>query len=489
MQMRGRVSLIRFVALLFAMTLLNLVPAGTAQGHPMSSVWGPEVSLGAAGDGHWSTAALSSARQEMSVATVGSRILFAGGVTGSCFRPSACGTSNAVDLYDASTNQWSVATLSSRRIRMAAVTVGDKAVFAGGLPTYQGGASAAVDIYDGPTGSWSTATLSGPRYPITAATVGSKALYTGVRAFSGEDVRIRPDFDIYDAATGQWSTAPLATVRSSPVLVTVGSQVLFVDRDAVDIYDDATGQWSTGTLSAARFGYAVARVGTRVLFAGGYTCATTAPTSCDDQTPFATVDIYDASSGTWSTASLSEARSAAATATLGSRVFFAGGTVGALPSATVDVYDAATGQWSTASLSEPRWAIATATIGTRIIFAGGGFPRNNHSAVVDVYDTTTGQWSTDGLPSGGSIPRRLTLGSQILFAGGDTIDLYDGMTGQWSAARLSEPRNGYAVGVAGTRALFAGGEGCTRRLPSTNSCADVGSLTTVDIYDSATSEQ
>ena len=489
MRTRDCVSLTWLAALLSAAILLALVPADASNAQTTSGSWGPEVSLVAARDGHWSTATLSSARQEISVATIGSTLIFAGGVTSSCFRPTACGTSRAVDLYDAATNQWSAAALSSPRMRMATVTVGDKAVFAGGRPTYQGGASAAVDIYDRATGAWSAATLSGPRYPITAATVGSKALFTGGRTVTGETVQIRPDVDIYDAATGQWSIAPLATVRSSPTVVTAGSQVLFVDADAVDIYDDAIGQWSVGSLSAARSGYAIARVGTQVLFAGGYTCVRPTSSSCDDRRPFTTVDVYDLATGQWSTASLSEARSDIAVATLGSQVFFAGGAAGNVPSATVDVYDGATGRWSTASLSEPRWSITAATLGDQVFFAGGRFPINSSSATVDVYDAVTGQWSSAMLPGGSATPRWIRVGSQLLFDGGNAVNLFDGATGQWSATSLSEPRNQYAVGVAGTRVLFAGGEGCTRKRPDAGGCSAVGSLATVDVYDGAAPEQ
>jgi len=40
--------------------------------------------------------------------------------------------SYAVDIYDATTDTWSLQTLSSARAWLAAATVGDKAVFAGG---------------------------------------------------------------------------------------------------------------------------------------------------------------------------------------------------------------------------------------------------------------------------------------------------------------------------------------------------------------------
>src|SRR5205823_1567599 len=144
--------------------------------------------------------------------------IFAGGHTADQF-----GGSNAVDVFDASTGQWSTAALSQGRRQLAATSVGNVALFAGGLASATVGRrtsnvpSDAVDLYDASSGRWSTATLSQPRYLSTAATAGHFALFAGgittdtrgQRSFNVASDRV----DIYDARTGLWSTTRLSQAR------------------------------------------------------------------------------------------------------------------------------------------------------------------------------------------------------------------------------------------------------------------------------------
>jgi hypothetical protein len=97
---------------------------------------------GAAPAGQWSSATLSEGRQVGAVATVGSKVLFAGGVN-------SIGPSAVVDVYDDATGQWTSASLSQRRLFMAVATVGNRSLFAGGMD--YGTGSNAVDIYTAAT--------------------------------------------------------------------------------------------------------------------------------------------------------------------------------------------------------------------------------------------------------------------------------------------------------------------------------------------------
>lgn len=75
-------------------------------------------------------ATLSKPRIQMAVATVGTKILFAGGHwTLDC---PDCWGSSRVDVYDTVTRRWTIAELSQGRFGIAAVTVGNKVFFAGG---------------------------------------------------------------------------------------------------------------------------------------------------------------------------------------------------------------------------------------------------------------------------------------------------------------------------------------------------------------------
>src|SRR5205823_4849028 len=71
-----------------------------------------------------------------------------------------------VDIYDTQTGTWSIALLSQPRSSLAAATVGTKILFAGGVNPYDATPSNVVDIFDTQTGIWSTAVLSQARWSL-----------------------------------------------------------------------------------------------------------------------------------------------------------------------------------------------------------------------------------------------------------------------------------------------------------------------------------
>jgi hypothetical protein len=83
----------------------------------------------------------------------------------------------AIPAY-AQTLVHTTATLSEGRGFIAATSVADKALFAGGRTTQSLSFSDVVDIYDADTGIWSTANLSEARSFIAATSVGDKALHS-----------------------------------------------------------------------------------------------------------------------------------------------------------------------------------------------------------------------------------------------------------------------------------------------------------------------
>ena len=91
-------------------------------------------------------------------------------------------SNSVVDLYNSTTGAWSTAVLSVARFGLAAASVGNEALFAGG---YAGSSpqsfavSNVVDLYSGITGLWSTAVLSVARYALTATSVGNVTLFAG----------------------------------------------------------------------------------------------------------------------------------------------------------------------------------------------------------------------------------------------------------------------------------------------------------------------
>ena len=122
-----------------------------------------------------------------------------------------------------------------------------------------------VDLYNSATGVWSTAQLSVPRCALAATSVGNVAIFAGGLTNSGALLRestrvwiVTSVCVIFTVLTVSLLTRPLAHLRATAAIF-----------DAVDLYNSATGAWSTAKLSVARFSFAATSVGKVALFAGG----------------------------------------------------------------------------------------------------------------------------------------------------------------------------------------------------------------------------
>ena len=369
------------------------------------------------------TARLSAARSDMAVATVGNYVLFAGGDLDS---DTNSFPSSAVDVYNAATGQWSMASLSQSPDGITAAVVGHIAVFAGGDAF--GPLTNAVEIFDADTGTWSTTTLPHAGADLTATTVGNLAIFVGGDSTTnGDQISIA---EIYNASNGQWSSTTLPQALGEISATTVGDLAMFaggedsngVASSVVDIYNASTSQWSTATLSQARSYIAATTIGKLAMFAGGQK---------SDGAPSSVVDIYDASTNRWSTAKLSKARSGAVAAATGDSAIFAGGTqrrIYALASKAVDIYNARTGQWSTGTLSRRRYYPEMTVVGSKVFI-------ENEVAVArnfDIYNTRTGRWFRAALSKPSFGMAVAAVGNTAIFAGGvkrdfndsDVVDLY-----------------------------------------------------------------
>lgn len=143
----------------------------------------------------------------------------------------------------------------------------------------------------------------------------------------------------------------------------------------VDIFDAATNSWTVTSLAGGeRSQLAATSIGTKfALFAGGHS-----------STYSAAVDIYNSATNQWTTAQLSVARYWLAATSLGSKAIFAGGYDGSNYYATIDIFDSNTGVWSVAQLSAAHGGLAGTRIGVFVMF-GGGYNGAVESAVVDVF--------------------------------------------------------------------------------------------------------
>jgi len=381
-----------------------------------------QVNIYNAATAQWSAARLSRARPDITALAVDDEALFAGGQPG-------IDTSSIVDIYNASTGAWSAGNLSVGRIDMAATTVGNLAIFAGGETAATNLASTvtnAVDFYDAIDGKWFTGSLSQARSGIAAASVGDLALFAGGQGDEKDGVtQYSSVVDIYNTKTGRWSTATLSQARTGIDALTVGNTVLFAGGSAatglstaVDIYNSTTGHWSTATLPSAQ-ALQPAVVGDRAFFFFG-----------------STVEIYDSTTGKWSSEPLSPSESAAlanpSESAVDSDIVLGGG---ATQNASIDtnaacIYDTSNGRAYTTTLSQARSAITAATVDSTALFAGGvvGDSGSGDSSAVDLF-TPADLAGTVSLPRGSSVPVSLTNNSTSALPAPDSVAVYASATG------------------------------------------------------------
>jgi hypothetical protein len=352
----------------------------------------------------------------LSAAVVGDKVIFVG---------------QAIDVFDTKNGHWSTVPYFSYYPGVIA-TVGNKVVITGSTTT--------AYVYDGSSGQLSSGiTLSevDRTYDVGAA-AGTKVVFAGGSAsMLGGTAGSSPiGADIYDVNTGVVINSQLSKGRTFVSGAGAGNKILIAGGQSsdslyvktVDIYDVSTGQWAVSYLSAPRIKMTAAAAGNKILFAGGLGNTDHGFDVSD------VVDIYDVSTGQWSVAHLSEARAVPTPVVVGNLVFFAGGVTrggnnGGLVgvSAAVDIYNAATGQWTTASLSEPRGYVAAAATGTKVVFAGGYYTYGSNdqglslywgTKTIDVYDMVSQQWSTDSLTIARGMAAAGATNKKLVVAGG-----------------------------------------------------------------------
>jgi autotransporter-associated beta strand protein len=393
----------------------------------------------------WSTGTLSQARSDLAATSVGSKVLFAGGLT-------AAGPSDVVDIYDTATGTWTTDRLSQARFSLCAASAGGKAVFGGGDSGNWDSPTDTVDIYDSSSASWSTSHLSQAEERFSATSMGTSVFFGG-----GYGSGYSNAVDVYDTVHGTWSAMTLPAGRYNLAATSAQGKVFFGGglssswSDEVDIYDTATGKWSLATLSERRAYLAAASDGTKVIFAGGYNT---------NYSPMFRnrVDICDAATGTWSTGTLSQARDWMAAAAVGGKILFGGGVAasGAYGSSVVDIYDCTTDTWATGTLSEARGVLAATTIGNRVFFAGGR-NGNTRSNAVDIYTLQT--YSTVNSSKSWTLADTTTVTGRMQLDTGASLDLdgYDLTVGSMGGvAPIDLSTHTFTTGNDNTDSVYSG---------------------------------
>ncbi|MEP7129070.1 MAG: PKD domain-containing protein, partial [Chitinophagales bacterium] len=212
------------------------------------------------------------ARSNIAVGASGNKIVFAGG----WFWDMSYNTisSNAIDIYDVSTGLWTKTTLSLKRENIAVAVVDSKIIFAGGTGGNFGGAVKNVDIYDASTNSWTTSNLPTARYSMKSVVIGTNAYFAGGAYDPAEN-----EVDIYNTAANSWSTIYMPTALSGYSMSVINDKIYFAGgyitatttySNLIQIYDPANATWTIDYLSLGRNSIKALTCGNKGYFAGGY---------------------------------------------------------------------------------------------------------------------------------------------------------------------------------------------------------------------------
>jgi N-acetylneuraminic acid mutarotase len=302
---------------------------------------------------------------------------------------------------------------------------------AGGTGT-GGAVLASAELYDPDTGTWTaTGSLNVARANATATLLqNGEVLVAGGNGTGGT---VLASAELYNPTTGSWtSTGAMATARyrhtatllpSGQVLVAGGEDSSGNSLSSSELYNPTAGTWAatTGNLNVSRYGHTATLLPAtgQVLVAGGFGAAGGAITFLNS------TELFDPTSGTWTTAgNLANARAGqVATLLQNGLVLVAGGVGGAGTLATAETYSPANGWVATGSLATARSQPAAVLLPSgRLLVIGGSDSSGQALASVEEYDPTTGTWSgVAGLATATSDATATLLASgSVLVAGGAT---------------------------------------------------------------------
>lgn len=199
--------------------------------------------------------------------------LFAGGLK-------AYGSSDVIEVLDASLTKISSLTMSSGRGYMAATTVGEYAVFAGGANRYED-VFDAVDCVDAALTVRSLDSLSVARTDLSSASTKKHAIFAGGQtshAYVGGGYGDSAAVDTYDKYLTH-SPADRLSIGRTPAGVTLGTVAIFGGGRAttttdkvtacVETYDSSLTHEAIESLSKSRQYIAGAAISKYALFIGG----------------------------------------------------------------------------------------------------------------------------------------------------------------------------------------------------------------------------
>ena len=215
--------------------------------------------------------ALSESRDVLAATTVGNYALFGGGstTTGTYY--------STVDAYNTSLTRTTATALRNKKYHITATTVGDYALFGGGYGIISGTRRDyynTVDAYNTSLTRTTVTNLSAARYMMPATTVGNYALFGGGVSRHNSTDQYYDTVDAYNTSLTRTTATPLSKARYMAQTTTIGNYALFGggnnNGSIVDVYDASLTRTATTNLSIYRYMHAATTVGNYALFGGGY---------------------------------------------------------------------------------------------------------------------------------------------------------------------------------------------------------------------------
>lgn len=313
-----------------------------------------------------------------------------------------------------------IGTLNDPRKISVAAAVGNKILFAGGIPVPSGPGpnfSATVDIYDITTNTWSAARLSQARSGMTVATLGNKVFFAGGTGILPSGiVGLTSRVDIYDAVANTWATMEMPHADGLLSSLASGNKLVIVGGNFADVYNTGNGTWKTTNFGQPRYLITANSVKGKLYFAGGVTNKSTlAPTS--------RIDIYDPTTDSWSVSQLSKPKYGMS-GLLARNMIWAGGVIAGNTSNEVEMLDLFSGATSFSCLFQPNSfsPFSSASLNSKaVFFVSNGKIKNKF----DIYDPLTDIWSIGVLDQPTSVPIVISANGSIYVAGTTSIgDVY-----------------------------------------------------------------
>jgi hypothetical protein len=220
----------------------------------------------------WSVEYLSTTRRQVKICSLGSKIYFTGGYIdggGPMGGSSQIGQST-VDIYDSSSDNWSVIHMPNGRLGHTAYAQDDKVFIGGGVDANVFGNATFMptDIYSPATNTWTTYTPS-----MVSNFIALSGIDTTVFMFYGKNLMnntSHANYEQYDLSAEQWSAHLFATTGDRKSAIAGSDRVFTGGGDQyLDVYYAPSHSFYTDSLALKRDYICFASVNKKVLFAGG----------------------------------------------------------------------------------------------------------------------------------------------------------------------------------------------------------------------------